>query len=114
MATSECPSTDEQFTKGRFSDTVVIVTGGASGIGQAVVKRFANDGARVIIFDINSPLGEQVAISLNTAGHLVEFMLVDVSDRDQCIQAVNKVAEKYGKVNFLVNNAVYFGCKGGH
>lgn len=110
---SHCPpSTDEQFTKCRFSNTVAVVTGGASGIGQATVKRFANDGARVIIFDINTQLGEKAATSLTNEGYMVEFMTVDVSDKDECVQAVNKVAEKCGKINYLVNCAAYFGCKG--
>lgn len=113
MALSQCPPlSDEQITKGRFSDCTVIVTGGASGIGKAAVTRFASDGARVIIFDVNSEQGEQLASSLKADGKQVEFMLVDVSDKEQCVVAVDKVASTSGRVNFLVNNAVSFCMKG--
>ena len=113
MAASNCPAaSDEQFTKERFSGCVAIITGGASGIGAATVKRFASDGATAVIFDINEKDGREAATSLTSKGFQVEFVAVDVSDRDQCMQAVNAVAEKHGKVNFLVNGAVFFGSKG--
>lgn len=113
MATGRSPpSSDEQFTRGRFSGKVAIVTGGASGIGEATVRRFLNDGAAVAIFDINEKLGKELETSLKSSGHKVVFYCVDVSDRDQCVQAVDRVASDLGRVNCLCNNAAYYGSKG--
>jgi hypothetical protein len=106
------PSSDEQFTRGRFSGKVAIVTGGASGIGEATVRRFVNDGAAVAIFDINEKLGKELETSLKSSGHNVVFCSVDVSDRDQCVKAVDRLSSEFGRVDFLVNGAAYFGAKG--
>ena len=54
------PPLDSQFTKGRFTGKVTIITGGASGIGRATVHRFVNDGAAVAVFDINESAGNQL------------------------------------------------------
>jgi len=96
----------------RFTDKVAIVTGGASGIGAAVVKEFASEGAAVAIFDINVPLGQAYAAELQAAGLRVSFHRVDVSDADLVAQSVAAVVAQYGKVNYLVNSAVSFTSKG--
>jgi NAD(P)-dependent dehydrogenase (short-subunit alcohol dehydrogenase family) len=97
---------------GRFTDKVAIVTGGASGIGAAVVKEFASEGASVAIFDINALGGQAYADELQAAGHRVHFLCVDVSDADVVAQAVTAVVALFGKVNYLVNSAVSFTAKG--
>ena len=105
--------TDAAHTRGRFHGKVAIVTGGASGIGRAIVERFANDGAAVTVFDINESAGKEVETRLKEAGHDVTFQKVDVSDKKQCVEAVDKVAEGHeGKIHALVNCAAYFGAKG--
>lgn len=105
--------TDAAHTRGRFHGKVAIVTGGASGIGRAIVERFANDGAAVTVFDINESAGKEVETRLREAGHDVTFQKVDVSDKKQCVEAVDKVAEGHeGKIHALVNCAAYFGAKG--
>lgn len=96
----------------RFTDKVAIVTGGASGIGAAVVREFAAEGAAVAIFDINVPLGEAHAADLQAAGYRVRFHRVDVSDAEAVQAAVAAVASEYGSVNCLVNCAVSFTAKG--
>lgn len=96
----------------RFTGKVVVVTGGASGIGAATVREFASEGAAVAIFDINVPLGEAYAAELTAAGHRVSFHNVDVSDADAVAQAVAAVAAQYGSVNCLTNSAASFNAKG--
>jgi meso-butanediol dehydrogenase / (S,S)-butanediol dehydrogenase / diacetyl reductase len=97
------------FEKGggmRFLGKVVIVTGGASGIGAAAVERFAKEGAQVIIADINAEHGSGMAAAINTnqsAGR-VFFQQVDVSDWPQVEQFIRDAADRYGRIDILVNN----------
>ena len=105
MALSK-PSLDSKYTKGRFTGKVVIITGGASGIGRAAVHRFVNDGATVAVFDINESAGNQMQSELTAAGCNIKFYRVDVSVKEQCVEAVKEVGEEHeGKIHFLVNNA---------
>ena len=100
------PPLDSQHTKGRFSNKVCIITGGASGIGRATVNRFVNDGASVAAFDVNEAAGKHLQDELTAAGYNVKFYKVNVADKEQCVQGVKNVAEEHGgKINFLVNNA---------
>lgn len=87
--------------------------GGASGIGKATVERLSEEGASVAVFDINKEAGESLADQLKAAGGKVVFSQVDVSDKQECLEAVSAFAKQQGgHVNYLVNNAVYFGSKG--
>ena len=96
----------------RFVGQAVIVAGGASGIGKATVERLAKEGASVAIFDINDSAGKAVATALSQEGYNVSYYKVDVSDKDQCSQAVKDFASKHGDViHGLLNSAVYFGSK---
>jgi len=81
---------------------VALITGGAAGIGKATAERFVEEGARVVICDVNQEAGEATAQAL---GPEVAFYRVDVTDR-QAVQAwVDDVVAKYGRVDVLVNNA---------
>jgi 2-keto-3-deoxy-L-fuconate dehydrogenase len=80
----------------------VLVTGGASGIGLAISRRFASEGASVIILDYNKESGENVAKDLQSEGFSVTFMQADVSNQSQ-IKSV--VAQISGKIDVLINNA---------
>lgn len=108
------PPLDSQHTRGRFSNKVCIITGGASGIGRATVNRFVNDGASVAAFDVNEAAGKHLQDELTAAGYNVKFYKVNVADKEQCVQGVKNVAEEHGgKINFLVNNAgIGAPCKG--
>jgi NAD(P)-dependent dehydrogenase (short-subunit alcohol dehydrogenase family) len=85
---------------GRLKDKVAIVTGGASGIGAATVKRFAEEGATVLSTDVQEELGQQVA---DEAG--VQFMRQDVSDPESWDAVMDKVHGDFGRLDILVNNA---------
>jgi len=86
----------------RLKDKVALITGGAAGIGKATAQRFIEEGARVIICDVNQEAGEAAVQEL---GASVEFYQVDVTNR-QAVQAwVDSVVQEYGRVDVLVNNA---------
>jgi len=93
----------------RLKDKVALITGGAAGIGKATAQRFAAEGARVVICDVNvedprqgKEAGRATAASL---GPDVAFYKVNVADR-QAVQAwVDDVVAKYGRIDVLVNNA---------
>jgi NAD(P)-dependent dehydrogenase (short-subunit alcohol dehydrogenase family) len=81
---------------------VAVITGGASGIGRALVKRFATEGARVVIADIETNSGEALAGALG-AGAL--FVRTDVSDPEQVGALVDAAVEEFGALHVMVNNA---------
>jgi 3-oxoacyl-[acyl-carrier protein] reductase len=81
---------------------VVVVTGGAAGIGRATAVRFAEAGAKVVICDVNQEAGEAVARSL---GHEAAFYKLNVANRAEVGAFVDQVAARYGRIDVLVNNA---------
>lgn len=86
----------------RLKDRVALITGGAAGIGKATARRFIEEGARVVICDVNAEAG---AAAVEELGENAEFYEVNVMDR-QAVQAwVDEVVAKHGRVDVLVNNA---------
>ena len=88
-----------------MSERVVIVTGGAAGIGAATVKKFASEGARVAIWDVDVAKGEALAASLNHSGDVAAFRQVDVTAAASVEPAVQHVVDTWGRIDVLVNNA---------
>ncbi len=88
----------------RLKDKVAIVTGGARGIGQATAELFAQEGAKVLIWDLLDE-GEQVAADINANGGTAEFVKVSITDKAAVESAVAAAAEKYGRIDILINNA---------
>ena len=84
----------------RLKDKVALITGGAAGIGKTTARRFAEEGAQVVICDVNEEDGQQVAEELG-----VEFYKVNVTDREDVQRWVDAVVEKYGRIDVLINNA---------
>ncbi len=95
-----------------WSESVAIVTGGASGIGEATAREFAVAGAAAAILDINAVAGEHVAAQLRAEGYRAAFHPLDVSDQEACLRVVEAIAAEWGQVNYLVNSAVSFLTKG--
>ena len=86
---------------------VVLVTGGASGIGAATARAFAQAGAHVVVSDINVNAGEALAAELNGA-----FIAADVTDEEQVAAAVDFAVSRYGRLDCMVNNAGLIGVVG--
>lgn len=86
----------------RLKDKVCIVTGGAAGIGKATAERFAEEGAVVVICDLNEEQGRKTAEAMGPAA---SFVKVNVADRTAVGEFVDGVVEKHGRVDVLVNNA---------
>lgn len=91
-----------------LTDKVCIVTGAASGIGRAIARQMASNGATVIIADITTDViegGESTADLITKAGQRAVFIQTDVSDSSQVEYLVDKTVSLYGRVDVLVNNA---------
>ncbi|MBB6627573.1 SDR family oxidoreductase [Nocardioides sp. KIGAM211] len=87
----------------RFTDQVVLITGGAQGLGRAMVERFAAEGARVHFADLNVAAGEETLAALDGVGHA--FHEVDITDPSLARGWVDEVSASEGRVDVLVNNA---------
>src|ERR1700736_1566125 len=90
---------------GRLDGKVAAVTGGASGIGEATVRRFLAEGASVAFCDRDGERGQRVAAELETAGAKVTFTQADVGTEAACLAFVNGAAQKFGRLDILINNA---------
>src|SRR5579885_568706 len=89
----------------RLDGKVAAVTGGASGIGEATVRRFVAEGAVVAFCDRDGERGRGVASELEAAGAKVAFTQADVGTEGACIAFVNDAAQRFGRLDILVNNA---------
>ncbi|KAM0554880.1 hypothetical protein ACHAPJ_006615 [Fusarium lateritium] len=84
---------------------VALVTGGGSGFGEGIATLFAEEGAKVVILDINQPGGERVTADIQKAGHNALFIKTDVTKAENWNSAVEMAIAEYGKIDVLVNNA---------
>lgn len=85
----------------RLNNKVAIVTGGASGLGNAIATRFSKEGAKVVIADISKKKGEKAAAELEDA----LFVEVDVTQAESVEALVKKATDHYGRLDIMVNNA---------
>lgn len=93
----------------RLKDKVAIVTGGASGIGQAVAERFAAEGAKVAVADIEVAKSEAVAAAIQDQGGTALGIALDVRDPDSVDAAQEAVLSRFGGLDILVNSAAIAG-----
>jgi glucose 1-dehydrogenase len=89
----------------RLKDRVAVVTGAAQGIGLAIAERFAREGAKVAIGDINAEKGRAAADKLASGGAKVVFQDGDIGYREHAEALVARAAAEFGRVDILVNNA---------
>lgn len=91
--------------EGKLSDRVALVTGGASGIGRGIAHRFALEGAKVSVVDINLEGAKKVVKDIENLGGKALAVECDVGDENQVNKAVRETEESLGRVGILVNNA---------
>ncbi|MCH8110879.1 MAG: glucose 1-dehydrogenase [Proteobacteria bacterium] len=89
----------------RLKDKVAIVTGAASGFGEGIAKRYAEEDAKVVIADINDKDGARVVEEIRAAGGVAEFYHTDVSQNAQIKAAVECATGRFGGLDIMVNNA---------
>ena len=89
----------------RLQDKVAIVTGGAVGIGRAVVERMVEEGAQVAITDVNDEEGRALAESISASGGKARYWHCNVGDEREVAAMVQGVVEAFGGLDVLVNNA---------
>lgn len=92
----------------RLKDKIVIVTGGANGIGAAATARFAEEGATVLAVDIDERNGESLARKLVSAGLRCEFIVCDVSNSKDVINVIDQIKNTHGRLDVIYNNASVF------
>jgi NAD(P)-dependent dehydrogenase (short-subunit alcohol dehydrogenase family) len=88
---------------GRLVNRVALVSGGAHGIGAAIARRFSEEGARVVIADVNGEVGEPLARDIGAT-----FAVADVSDHAAVGRLVTSVVESHGGLDIVVSNAAIF------
>lgn len=89
-----------QINSKRAQDKVAMVTGGASGIGEAIARRLVEEGAKVVITDIQVTLGQQLANELGC-----DFFEQDVTDETRWESVISEIEQKHDSLHILINNA---------
>jgi NAD(P)-dependent dehydrogenase (short-subunit alcohol dehydrogenase family) len=89
----------------RLENKVAIVTGGGAGIGEAIAIRFAQEGARVVVAEVDPARGQSTIASIQTLGGEAAFVQTDVSSEAQVKGMVETTLQRFGRVDILVNNA---------
>jgi 3-oxoacyl-[acyl-carrier protein] reductase len=89
----------------RAQDKVVIITGGASGIGRVSALRFAAEGAKVVIWDIDQSKAETTRAEIQATGAQASVMQINTTQPEQVAAAAQAVHEQFGRIDVLINNA---------
>lgn len=91
--------------KSDFREKVVIVTGAGQSIGRCIAITFASEGASVVIAEKNRHTGSETEKSINEAGGTAFFIETDITDPKAIIKLIQKTAERFGRIDILINNA---------
>ena len=91
----------------RLDGKVAVVTGAAQGIGRGIAHRFAEEGARLIVADIQQERGQQTVAELTAKGAQAAFVSTDVTEGEQIRAAIEAAIERFGRLDVLVNNAYW-------
>lgn len=98
-----------QLPPPRLKDRVAIISGAGNGIGKAISERFAEEGAWVLVTDIDRDAGERTVAQIRGAGGRAEFTRVDIGRLDEIERAVRTAADAFGRIDILCNNAAFIG-----
>jgi NAD(P)-dependent dehydrogenase (short-subunit alcohol dehydrogenase family) len=90
---------------GQIAGKVALVTGGASGIGQAIAELLAEEGASVVVADVDELKGPEVVAGIKKAGRDAVFLQQDVTSEPRWSEVVAEIARRFGKLDVLVSNA---------
>ena len=90
-----------------LKDMATLITGAASGLGEATARRFVSDGARVLLSDLNETRGQALAKELG-----MPFIKTDVTDEEQVAKAVERAVTEFGRLDCMINNAGIMGVIG--
>lgn len=88
-----------------FEDTIVLITGGAGGIGRETARRFLDCGATVELWDMDAEAGNKLIEQWTDQGHTAHFEKVDVTDYQEVTEAMDSLVARHGALDILVNNA---------
>ncbi|MFJ5764593.1 SDR family NAD(P)-dependent oxidoreductase [Lysinibacillus sp. NPDC093210] len=91
-----------------FENAVVVVTGGAQGIGKGVVLAYAKSGAKVVIADVNVECGKQLEQEMHGQGYSALFVETDVTKEQDIISLMQQTVQHFGTISILINNAGKF------
>ena len=89
----------------RLKDKIAIVTGGGAGFGAGIARRFAAEGANVLVADINDQAGREIARAIAEAGGIADYIHADVSVSQEVGAMVGRALARFGALDILVNNA---------
>lgn len=92
----------------RLKGKVAVVTGGGQGIGRAYALRFAREGAKIVVAEINEENGKKVAAEVQEAGGEAIAVKTDVSSEDSCNEMARAAHAQFGSIDILMNNAAIF------
>ncbi len=96
----------------RLKNKVAIVTGGASGIGEATALHFAEEGAKVVVADLDAERGKTIEAQIREKAGDAVFVHADISEESDANKITGEAVMAYGRVDILVNNAAAFVLKG--
>lgn len=91
--------------RNRLADQVAWISGGASGIGEATARLFANEGAAVVVADVGDENGKRIAGEIYSNGGNAVYTSCDVADSEQVARSIDTAVERFGGLNIVVNSA---------
>jgi len=89
----------------RLKDKVALITGGARGIGKSIALAYAQEGADIVVADVNLEEAQKTAKEIEALGRKALALTMDVTDYAKVEEAINKILDKFAKIDILVNNA---------
>jgi NAD(P)-dependent dehydrogenase (short-subunit alcohol dehydrogenase family) len=92
----------------RLQDKVAVITGGGQGIGRAYALRFIQEGAKIVVAEINESNGRKVVEEITAKGGDALYVKTDVSNEASTKEMAAKAAERFGRIDILINNAAIF------